>query len=98
MAYSIQCGIKAVYVPFSLSRFVAPALQMRKQSHGGNLSNLFVVDMIETPLQSYLEQRLFEMNSTVLKKNFLKKHNRVRWNRRNVLCMTLSIRKEVCTL
>lgn len=72
MASSMQCGTKAVCVPFSLSRFVAPALQMRKQSHGGNLSSLFVADMIESPLQSCLEQRLYEMNSTVHKKNFLK--------------------------
>lgn len=72
MTSLIQYGTKAVCVPFSLSRFVAPALQMRKQSHGGNLSNLFVADMIETPLQSYLEQRLYEMNFTAHKKNFFK--------------------------
>lgn len=68
MASLIQYGTKAVCVPFSLSRFVAPALQMRKQ----RLSNLFVADIIETPLQSYLEQRLYEMNFTTHKKNFFK--------------------------
>lgn len=55
-------------MPFSLSRFVAPALQMTKQSHGGNLFKPFVADTIEPPLKSYLEQRLYEMNSIVHKK------------------------------